>query len=191
MEEIKKSHQNRKLATFICDNCGKEAEKPASELKRNLNLGRKNFCSRQCAAIYNNTHRHYPASEKVLQHLETIRHANIDEFTPFRYTLRNVKRRFKEVDIDLCYLRDLWESQKGLCPYTHMELILPTNGNIKDIPFERRASLDRIDSSLGYIKGNVQFVSTPINLMKSEMSDLQTKRFLKTISSYTSTFIED
>ena len=48
-----------------------------------------------------------------------------------------------------------------------------------------------IDSSKGYVKGNVQFVSTPINLMKSEMSDLDTKKFLKLISSYTSSFDEE
>ena len=54
-----------------------------------------------------------------------------------------------------------------------------------------RASLDRIDSSKGYVIGNVQFVSTPINLMKSTMSDLETKQYLKLISFYTSHFCED
>jgi len=31
------------------------------------------------------------------------------EFVPFTYTLRNAKRRFKDFDLDLQYLKDLWE----------------------------------------------------------------------------------
>lgn len=31
------------MVTFICDNCGKEAQKPLSEYNRNIKLGRKNF----------------------------------------------------------------------------------------------------------------------------------------------------
>ena len=46
MEQIKKYMQNRKLITFVCDCCGKEAQKPLSEYNRNKKLGRKNFCSR-------------------------------------------------------------------------------------------------------------------------------------------------
>lgn len=68
---------------------------------------------------------------------------------------------------------------------------MPTYGNIKKISYTQRASLDRIDSTKGYIKGNVQFVSTPINLMKQSMSDLETKQYLKQISNFTSSFNED
>jgi hypothetical protein len=57
MEQLKKSYLNRKLITFVCENCGKEAQKPESEYKRNLKEGRKNFCSRSCSASYNNKHR--------------------------------------------------------------------------------------------------------------------------------------
>ncbi len=63
--------------------------------------------------------------------------------------------------------------------------------NIQSLKFEEKASLDRIDSSLGYIKGNIQWISLPINLMKAEMSNEWTKNFLKQISTYCSTFIED
>lgn len=52
-----------------------------------------------------------------------------------------------------------------------------------------RASLDRIDSSKGYIKGNVQFVATPINYLKGTMSDETTKAYLREIAA--SIFIED
>ena len=55
----------------------------------------------------------------------------------------------------------------------------------------KQASLDRIDSSKGYIKGNIQFISTPINYMKSTMTDSEVKSFLKLISSFTATFVTD
>ena len=38
--------QKRKLITITCDYCGKEFSKPESEYKRNVKLGRHNFCSR-------------------------------------------------------------------------------------------------------------------------------------------------
>ena len=105
--------------------------------------------------------------------------------------MRSIKSRFKEYNIDVEYLHTIWTNQNGICPYTGIKLILPTYGNIKKISYTQRASLDRIDSTKGYIKGNVQFVSTPINLMKQSMSDLETKQYLKQISNFTSSFDED
>ncbi len=55
----------------------------------------------------------------------------------------------------------------------------------------KRSASDTLVKHLRDISGNIQFVSTPINYMKSTMSDSQTKKFLKEISSYTSAFTED
>lgn len=189
--ELPKSYLKRKLVNFICDNCGKESVKPESEYKRNLKEGRKNFCCRSCASSYNGSHKTYSPSEKQLEHLKSISNNRRDEYTPFRYTLRCTKRRHKDNDLDLEYLKELWEKQNGTCPYTNLKLILPEDKTIDTINIIYRASLDRIDSSKDYIKGNVQFVSTPINLMKSTMTDSETKYFLKLISNFTSTFIEE
>lgn len=192
--ENKKSLIGRTTVTFICDECGKEGIKTKTEYERNLRLGRKNYCCRECSikgAAKTRTGKHYQRSEAQIEHIRSISNNRKDDFTPFRYTLRAVKRRFKEVDIDLEYLKELWEKQEGICPYTGLRLILPHDNNVHDIDLPHRASLDRIDSSKGYVKGNVQYISTPINYMKSTMSDLETKRFLKEISSYTSSFKED
>lgn len=195
MKELKKSIQNRKTVSFICDYCGSEGIKAESEYKRNLKKGRKNYCSRSCAAKGNKNLKEAALkcsnSESNKKHISSLCDNRKDEFTPFRYTLRNIKKRFKEVDIDLNYLKKLWEDQKGICPYTGIKLTLPTYTSTKDIDVTVRASLDRIDSNKGYIKGNVQWISTSINYLKSTMSDLETKHFLKQISFYTSTFVED
>ena len=180
--EMKKYKIGRKLTDFICPNCGQEANKPTTEYNRNVKLGRNSFCSRGCAVSYNNKHRThtYSSSDKNIEHLKTISNNHRDEYTPFRYTLRNAKKRFKEFNLDLEYLKELWENQKGICPYTKIKLKLPEyKTTVEDARI--RASLDRIDSSQGYIKGNVQFVSTPINYMKNDLSHEETIEFLKTI----------
>lgn len=183
MEETKKYKLGRKLTTFTCPNCGQEADKPTSEYNRNTKLGRNSFCSRSCAAAYSGRNRTsvYNKSDENIEHLKSISNNRRDEFTPFRYTLRNAKKRFKEFDLDLEYLKNLWEDQKGICPYTKIKLELPEyKHQVEDVTV--RASLDRIDSSKGYIKGNVQFISTPINYMKSDLSHEKTFEFLKTIT---------
>ena len=195
MEDIKKYMQNRRLVTFICDNCGCEAQKPLSEYNRNIKLGRKNFCCRSCSCTYRcNLYKDTP-TEAQLQAQQDIKNYcknRIDEYTPFRYTLHNVIKRFKEVDITLEDLKDIWEQQNGICPYTGLKLYLPSWKRVGTAEqLWCRASLDRIDSSKGYVVGNIQFISTPINYMKNTMSDKETKQYLKLISSYASHFCED
>ena len=45
----------------------------------------------------------------------------------------------------------------------------------------RKASLDRINSSKGYVKGNVEFVCSSINLAKNSFTREQMKEFLRSI----------
>lgn len=75
-------------------------------------------------------------------------------------------------DIDEEYILKLFEKQKGLCSLSNVPLTLRKTSN--DYSFT--ASLDRIDSSKGYIKGNVQWVHKWINKMKL---DLPQERFLE------------
>ena len=94
MEELKKYCIGRKLVTITCDCCGKEFQKPESEYKRNVRLGRHNFCSRSCAAKFNNKSRAgKPISDKQREHLLNICNNHEDEYTSFRYSLRNAKKK--------------------------------------------------------------------------------------------------
>lgn len=105
-----------------------------------------------------------------------------DKFTPFRYSLRCAKRRYKGCTLTLEDLQEQWELQQGVCPYTKLKLTLPENGNVNTLDVTIRASLDRIDSDKPYEVGNIQFISTPINYMKNTMSDEQTREYLRVIS---------
>lgn len=131
-----------------------------------------------CAARYNNSHRAKPTNHNISQYSNNHR----DEFTPFRYSLRCAKRRYKGCTLTLEDLQEQWELQQGVCPYTKLKLTLPEDGNIATLDVSIRASLDRIDSSKPYEVGNIQFISTPINYMKNSMSDEQTKEYLRVIS---------
>lgn len=80
--------------------------------------------------------------------------------------LGKLKYRKKPIEITLQDLVDQWKSQKGICPYSGVSLTLVE----KDTGWtQSSASIDRIDSSKGYIKGNIQWVHKKINTMKSDM----------------------
>lgn len=58
----------------------------------------------------------------------------------------------------------VWEAQGGTCALTGLPLVLVPNSVLT-------VSLDRIDSAQGYIPGNVQFLISPANRMKSNLPE--------------------
>lgn len=42
-----------------------------------------------------------------------------------------------------------------------------------------QASLDRIDSSKGYIKGNVRYISVSVNWLKNNLDDNHLREFIQ------------
>ena len=76
------------------------------------------------------------------------------------------KRRDLEFNLTFEYIWDLYEKQEGKCAFSGIEIGFGRI-NLKEIT----ASLDRINSELGYLKGNVQWVHKDINYMKQTMKD--------------------
>lgn len=70
--------------------------------------------------------------------------------------------------ISIKYIHRLFELQKGLCALSGITLILESQ--IRKNRSKNTASLDRIDNSKGYIKGNVHWVHKDINKMKNVYS---------------------
>ena len=81
--------------------------------------------------------------------------------------LRKVKLRAKrinvEIDLDALYMEELFLSQNKRCAISGINIFFKPNY----IKTEQTASLDRIDNTKGYVKGNVQWVHKDINFMKS------------------------
>lgn len=70
-----------------------------------------------------------------------------------------------EYDITMKYAWEQFLKQQGKCIYTKIELTFPEDGSQGGT-----SSLDRIDSSKGYIKNNIQWVHTNVNNMKGTLA---------------------
>jgi hypothetical protein len=176
-ELIKK--QKRKTNTVICNNYGKSFEKAISEINRTEKKGGKHYCGRSCCGksnVKNNFKEFYG-----LGNLSNLSSNNRrDEHTGFREFINRARYRKKLGELSLQDLKEQWNKQNGICPYTGILLKFPQARKRYKI-FET-ASLDRVDSTKLYEKGNVVFVSVPINYMKNTMSEEETIDFCKKIA---------
>lgn len=109
--------------------------------------------------------------------------------SPWKYFWQRIMERTDTIGvdgIDAPYLQQLWESQQGKCAYSGLSMLLPDipEDSCRTMKFSDGcnpilcASLDRIDSSLPYQPGNVQFVCRGINLLKSDAHGSDVMAFL-------------
>lgn len=89
------------------------------------------------------------------------------------------KTKGLECDIDYKDLLALYNSQKGLCFYSDIPLKMPYKGNSKKT--YDTMSVDRLDSSKGYVKGNIVLCLYSINMFKSDHSMEDLKFMFKSI----------
>ena len=66
-----------------------------------------------------------------------------------------------------------------MCPILEVPLEFGTKGN-----YEYSPSIDRIDNSKGYIKGNIQIISKKANSMKNSASLDELRKFCKNVLRY-------
>lgn len=140
-------HQKRH---YLCRcDCGVEKTIAGSALRRNLTLS--------CGCL-----RH----EKL--------HTGYKDLSSSRW--RRIKEqafsRGIEFDVTQEYIWSIFEQQKRKCKFTGVDITFHCDSNK---PNEQTASIDRIDSNIGYIEGNIQIIHKSINLMKSFLEE---KEFL-------------
>lgn len=152
--------------------CGETFEKLTAEVKRQRkkNPNRVFYCSSTCYGKQT-AKKHLGDHLCSTKHLRRGRHADL--FSPFRYYMKKARDRRHETDLDLPYLKALWEQQGGRCALSGVQMEIPPTTGAFDA--RRRdplkPSLDRIDSSKGYLKGNVRFVTMIANFAKQGFSD--------------------
>jgi len=183
-----KKINGRKHVKLKCARSGDYFWKDKSEYTRRIKINpdHKFYKSIKDAAL--------GAGEKHYSHLKQwtgklndnfIKSANNrkDEYSPFKYFIKQAKFRaktkvkFKTYNITLDSLKALWENQDGKCAISGVKMELPaTLSENRGSPF--CASLDRINSEVGYMQGNVQFVTQFCNLGKR---DFETEKILNFI----------
>jgi hypothetical protein len=138
---------------LICVGCGIEFEREKGEWNRSNRLGKQSYCSSACVGRNNVDHLRAYNSKNVAHLIPGNRR---DEYSPFREYLRRCRNRTKEITITLQDLKDQWEKQEGICPITGWKLDHASLGG-KMLP--NQPSVDRIDSSRGYVIGNIQYLA--------------------------------
>jgi hypothetical protein len=151
-----------------CRTCG--IEKPLAGF--NKDRTKKFGVGRECKPCAKKTSRkyYYLNSSKIKKRVNCYSQTYIPKFTrDIDSKLKNLctnakQRKNKEFNILETDLFNLWNTQKGLCAYTKLPMLATSNQF-------NTVSLDRIDSSVGYVVGNIQLVCAAINKMKQEYSE--------------------
>ena len=155
-----------KSVEVVCKQCGCIFKKSKSEYKRQVKNGRNYFfCNRKCAGKHNAKNFGSPLDNGTYKNL--VPSNKRDSLTPFREHFRRIKRRKHLIDVSLTDLKEVWKSQNGKCALTGVDLVL--EDKISNPIYS--ASLDRINSTQGYIKNNIQWIGVMSNYAKNKYSN--------------------
>lgn len=174
---------------IICSECSKEHEIRQNDYNKKIKKGKyKFYCSLSCAgkADYRNNPSKINKCKGNIAFLKGYQNNRLDEYSQFKYHASKARSRSKirgeKSDLDVQYLKQLWESQNGICPYTGIKMEISRTSQDEDVKkTPTKASLDRINPKIGYIKGNVEFVCYCINVMKNDFTKEETLEFIKKI----------
>ena len=117
-----------------------------------------------------------PECRKKIDHKRRKFVGNIP-ISHFNYIRREAIKRGLAFDITIQHLDEIFTQQNSKCTYSGDEIFFGIGK--KD---EQTASLDRIDSSQGYVIGNVQWVHKAINRMKLDHSDTAFREWVRKIA---------
>jgi hypothetical protein len=173
-----------------CAHCGNEFEKMRSEYNRRIKKKAVGFfCNLKCSGSFFNA-KHLDKYKGDYSYLIGHQNNRLDQYSPFKYHANKTRSRSKQkgykTDITIQYLKEIWDKQNGICPYTKIKMELgrtTADEDIKKTP--TKASLDRIDPSIGYVQGNVEFVCYCINVMKNDFTKDQMINFINQIKNST------
>lgn len=174
----------RHLETRKCLNCGKEW---SVLVKSNTSPSRKQMFCDECVSSLSMWERKRIAMSKMPNIRDKYLKSKRDEF------LKNYKKQ-------ILHRTRLRAESKGLefnidegdivipeiCPILEVPIVVGTKGE-----YEYSPSIDRIDNSKGYIKGNVQIISKKANSMKNSATPAELMTFCKNILRYSLNSIKE
>lgn len=151
---VKSIASNRKgINVWLCKcDCGKNASYTTDHLTRKKNPVKSCGCIRKLSGARHKDWKGYGGISGAWWRLHVSRE---------KYQTARVKVPFS---ITIQYAWRLFVKQNKKCALTGIELRFSSR------PEDNTASVDRIDSSIGYVKGNVQWVHKHVNFMKRTYS---------------------
>lgn len=145
-----------------------------------LNQSGDQYWDAQCKCGYKSKIRVYPLLNGITKSCRHCRpQSNSGQLSPwwkgncefsisyFNCLKNAAERRKLQFKIIPEYIQTLFEKQNKKCIYSGLDLSFGTF--YKDSA--RTASLDRIDSKIGYVEGNVQWVHKWVNKMKMDITE--------------------
>ena len=154
IEPVGRNNHSQILWKCLCD-CGTEAVLPAPQLGHRAN---------SCGCLKKDS----PLLKHKKKNCESPFWKGTGEISG--YKLNKIKstasRRSIEYNVTDEYIWELFKKQKGLCALSGVVISFGAKGRELGT-----ASLDRIDSNLGYIEGNVQWLHKDVNLMKMNLEE--------------------
>lgn len=162
--------------SLTCDTCGKIFERRLIDQNRKHRIRKggwpcRNYCCNTCS--------HLGQTNRELKPFRMFVYAIRRRMWISKRTASKAKSEILNGDSKLLsalYFKQMWEKQKGICPYTGITMSLQRPGTQP-----HTASLDRIDPNKGYVDGNVEFVCRFINLGKNEHSKQEILDFISQI----------
>jgi hypothetical protein len=162
----KTNSSRSKIYLCQCD-CGNQKEIAITKLKHK---------TKSCGCLKSENLNH----ESGKQSLRFMGHGDISK-TFWNRILYSAKNRKKEFNITIEYAWELFLNQNKKCAISGLDLVIsPSSKDMYNKSIS--ASLDRIDSTKGYIGGNVQWVHKDINYMKWKLSVDRFKELCKIVT---------
>lgn len=161
---IKSKHENRiELGEQCCKMC--QLKKPLNEFYTNGTYHDGTIIYRTRCKLCVNLVLAKQSAQKYKTKAEKLS-ASAKNYIAALHNRSSKRKLHLGFNIDCEYLNDLYQKQNGQCAISGVLMTYQAGqGRVKT-----NISLDRIDSSKGYIKGNVHLVCDLINTMKSNIS---------------------
>lgn len=155
---------------YLCSHCKKF--KPANQFNRSIRDVDRDGISKQCKSCRKENYERIKQEKDDSKRLINLLKVRLHD------ALVRSKKKNLYIDIDLEFLKELWNKQNGKCALTGFDMNFNiTNKNRNPYVL----SLDRKDSLKGYTKDNVQLVCYSANVMKGMMEIPELKKFCKAI----------
>lgn len=178
-KRIQTLEENRNLKNSIpekiCKKCKILKKIEEFEIARFKNKNRPEYIRHICRACNDQSKREYYQYKKD-NNIALSLNKSYDKYLKSLYN--KIFNRNKIATITFNDLLDIYNKQEGKCNLTGEILTFDKNNQLTNI------SIDRIDSNIGYEKGNVQLVCHYVNIMKWNKSVDELKIWCEKILNY-------